>query len=356
MMLLAESKAAQTPEPEQGVIEEARRREHSRRLRSASAALATLAALGALAAAGIFAGRGPSAPEGPLHLPAEQALSPAAAPHAAHSSVVVRVSPNLNGAEAGWCVRVILRAVITGGCAPLPTTTTPLLSDGTSWGYRERDDTTVALTASEVRSVEFSDGHRAPAVPAPDLPYGMRIAVLRTPHSHSLRTLIKSVAVFDATGRRIPERRVWGSGLAWRIWNPPAQPAKGACRLQLTGGYHANTEWGQVAAALRPYPGAIAGRGLLSCIDTEFYVPGRGMRASVLLDAAHPDRALPAPIPGLTPVPGLRGIYNRAISYGFEPLTARREGAAWLVVADGGRGGEEARIRLLRHLKIQLNR
>ena len=58
--------------------------------------------------------------------------------------------------------------------------------------------------------------------------------------------------------------RVRGSGLEWRIWNPPSPPSKGACSLSLTGGYHATTEWDQVAGALRPYPAAIDGRGFLS--------------------------------------------------------------------------------------------
>ena len=172
----------------------------------------------------------------------------------------------------------------------------------------------------------------------------------RTPHNPNLRTLIRWVAAFDSSGRRMTERRVLGSGLEWRIWNPPARPANGACRLQLTGGYHATSEWGQVAGSLRPYPGTIAGRGFLSCIDTEYYVPGRGMRASVLLDAQAPGSTPPAAIPGLAPIPGLRGFFNASNGYDFEPLSARREGTAWLVVAGGGRGAEEARVRLLQHL------
>ena len=64
MMLLAESEA-ETPEPEQGVIEEARRRKRSRHLRRASATLASLAALAAgISAALILTGRGTKTPEG----------------------------------------------------------------------------------------------------------------------------------------------------------------------------------------------------------------------------------------------------------------------------------------------------
>ena len=214
--------------PQQGVIEEARRRKRERRLRWAAVVLA-IASLATLAAALTFAGGGGRAREAPLHLPAEETGAAFRDAGRAAGSITVGVSPNLNGAEAGWCIHVILRGVITGGCAPLPTATTLVLSDGTSWGHGERQDTTVALTAPQVRSVEFSDGRRRPALPAAGLPYGMRVAILRTPHDPRLSTLIRSVAAFDAAGRRMTERRVSGSGLQWRIWNRrrnrPPEPA-----------------------------------------------------------------------------------------------------------------------------------
>jgi len=357
MTLLADRPTSENPapaEPRQGVIEEARRRERARRLRRRRVALAA-GAIAALAAGLLLARGGASAPPAPHHIPPEPAIPATPDLRGAHDSVLVRVSPNLTGAEAGWCFRVVMRAVITGGCAPLPTATTLVLSDGTSWGNGERDDTTVALTAPDVRSVEFSDGARRPASPQPGLPYGMRVAVLRTRHNPSLRTLIRSVAAFDAGGHRMTERRVTGSGLEWRIWNPPSPPSKGACSLSLSGGYRAKTEWGQVAGALRPYPAAIEGRGFLSCIDTEYYVPGRGMRASALLDAHAPARTAPAAIGGLVPIPGLRGYFESDGEYGSEALDARREGKAWLVVTGGGRGAQEARVRLLQHLRLAIH-
>ena len=356
MTLLADRPESETPapvDPQQGVIEEARRRERDRRLRWASILLA-VSALAALAAVLTFAHGATKVREGRLHISAEPVGPAPADPHRAGDSVLVRVSPNLNGAEAGWCVHVILPMVITGGCGLLPTATTLVVSDGTSWGSGERDDTTVAVTAPQVRTVDFSDHRRVRAVPAVGLPYGMRVAVLHTRHNPDLHTLIRPIAMFGAGGRRLAERRVNGSGLEWRIWNPPEPPAKGACRLDVTGGYDAKTEWGQVAGSLRPYPAPIDGRGFLSCIDTEYYVPGRGMRAAVLLDAHAPGRAAPATIPGLEAIPGTGGYLNVSNAYGAEPLTARREGNAWIVVSGGGRGAEEARVDLLRHLRVQI--
>jgi hypothetical protein len=125
-----------------------------------------------------------------------------------------------------------------------------------------------------------------------------------------------------------------------------------ATRLRAWG---ITAEWGQVATAIRPYPGQIIGRGFLSCVDTEYYVPGRGMRAAVLLDAAKPGHVAPAAIPGLDRLPQAPGLYNGTGDYASRgPMTAKREGNAWIVVAGGGRNAEEARIRLLRHLTVTL--
>jgi hypothetical protein len=125
--------------------------------------------------------------------------------------------------------------------------------------------------------------------------------------------------------------------------------------LHVSGLGGITARWGQVATAIRPYPSKIIGRGFLSCIDTEYYVPGRGMGAAVLLDAADPAASAPAAIPGLESIPQAPGLYNGAgglASHG--PITAKREGNAWVIVAGGGRDAEEARIRLLRHLTVTL--
>jgi hypothetical protein len=109
-----------------------------------------------------------------------------------------------------------------------------------------------------------------------------------------------------------------------------------------------------VATAIRPYSEPVIGRGFLSCIDTEYYLPGRRVRTAVLLDAARPGRTAPAAIPGMQPIPQAPGLYNTTGYYTLgEPMTAKREGSAWIVVAGGGRNAEAARIRLLRHLTVR---
>jgi hypothetical protein len=78
------------------------------------------------------------------------------------------------------------------------------------------------------------------------------------------------------------------------------------------------------------------------------------MRAAVLLDAAYPGHT-PALIPGLVRVRQAPGIYNTKQQLGIlEATTAMRQGNAWIVVSGGGRNAEEARIRLLRHLRATI--
>ncbi len=356
MLLLDRPSAA--PDPEQGVIEEARRRRHRRLLLSGAGVLAALATVVGAAALGsrratpphpAVADPPPGVPGAPRQLPVAAAL------RRSPLGVLVRVTPNLEGTQAGWCVQVIAARGESGTCGLLPTPGTPILSGSTGWGNGERFDTTVLVTSPEVASVAFADGRRVSTVGDRELPYGLRVALLRTRHRPGPPAggLEAVETAYDRAGRVIPVSAVRGSGLSWRIWNPPAAPSPGACALAVTGGYPARALWGQVAAALRPYPARVLGRGFVSCIDTEYQLPGARVRASVLLDASSPARAAPAPIPGLAAVPGLPGFYETDPEYGFESLLARREGDTWLVAA-GGAKDLKARARLLAHLRVSV--
>ncbi|MGO8907502.1 MAG: hypothetical protein ACLQMH_18050 [Solirubrobacteraceae bacterium] len=106
-------------------------------------------------------------------------------------------------------------------------------------------------------------------------------------------------------------------------------------------------QWGHVVQTIHAFPGRIVGRALLSCIDTEYYLQHWGLDAAVLLDAEHPGR-LPAPIPGLTPVPGAARFYNGPGEAFSRGLTASRSGNAWLVIEGGS--GTAQRVDVLRHL------
>jgi hypothetical protein len=341
--------------PDQGVIEEARRRQRSRRLRASLAVLLALAGAGIL----IAATTGGTAPtEAPLHLPPEP--SPLLARHAGSTSqpIVVRLSPNLEGGQAGWCVTILDKSGEAGPCGPLPTVGHPLLAGTSGWTHGDSDITTTEITAPRIAYFLVNGTRRVATKRLRGLPYRLRVAIIHTPlrgsADRALAARLSTIVPLDVGGKPIAESRDYGA-VWFRDWNRPATPLKGPCQLHVSGLGGIIAEWGQVATAIRPYPGQIIGRGFLSCIDTEYYIPGRGMRAAVLLDAANPGRIAPAAIPGLSPIPQAPGLYNSTSDYAFRgPMTAKREGNAWVVVAGGGRNAEEARIRLLRHLTVTL--
>jgi hypothetical protein len=325
------------------VIEQARRRRRARRTRLVlSCALLGGALIWLIIAAASGGTRAPRQ----LRLPTE-------APHPVRlrgGALLVRLTPNLEGSMAGWCVDVETRGGSRGTCDPLPTRAHPFMEGGTGWSLGERAATTVVVTAPAVAQVRFEGGLRAPTVPMASLPYGMRVAILHTPHSPRPRA-IRVLATLGASGQTLSRSPDYGDGIPFHDWGGRQGSPRGSCELRLSAGSHATPEWGQVGLAIHPYPGAIVGGGFLSCADTEYYVPGRGMRAAVLLDAQHPNASVPAPIPGLVAVPQVPGYFNANPDEGLqEPLTARREGDAWVVVAGGGRDAEAARIGLLEHL------
>lgn len=339
--------------PEQGVIEEARRRQRSRRLRVSLAALLVLVGAGAL----IAATTGSTTPvEAPLHLPPEPPSLPAG--HTGQGSITVQLSPNLEGGQAGWCVTIFETGGASGTCGPLPTFGHPLLTGTSGWTHGDNYITTIEIIAPRVAYFLVNGTRRVATKTLPGLPYGLRVAIIHTPlHGSPDRQgaafrSSPTVVPLDARGKPIAESSDYGA-VWFRDWNRPATPLKGPCQLHVSGLGRITAEWGQVATAIRPYPGQIVGRGFLSCIDTEYYLPGRGMRAAVLLDAAKPGRVAPAAIPGLERIPQAPGLYNGTGDYASRgPMTAKREGNAWIVVAGGGRNAEEARIRLLRHLTV----
>jgi hypothetical protein len=370
-----EAAASAPGEPNQGVIEEARRRQRSRRIGVSLAVLLAFTGAGILLAA---ATGGKTPAEVPLNLPPEP--PPLAARHAGSTSqpISVSLSPNLEGGQAGWCVTILEEnGGADGTCGPLPTVGHPLLISTSGWTHGDSDITTTEITAPRVASFLVNGTRRVATKTLPGLPYGLRVAIIHTPlhgsadrlaavdrrpsdrrrptHRRLAGTLAAQSAVpLDAQGKPIAESRDYGA-VWFRDWNRPASPLKGPCQLRVSGLSGVTAEWGQVATAIRPYPEQIVGRGFLSCIDTEYYVPGRGMRAAVLLDAANPGASAPAEIPGLRPIPQVPGLYNGAggpASRG--PITAKRAGNTWIVVAGGGRNAEEARVRLLRHLTVAL--
>lgn len=213
-----------------------------------------------------------------------------------------------------------------------------------------RDSTTVAVTTPQVAAILVDGNSRVPTIPLPGLPYGLRGARIvtanescassgRLPHHPTGPTLValdsQGQPIAQKNQRMPPQARV-------RPWRYPGRPPHGSCGLQTTGLPGISASGGEVASAIRPFPGRLVGHAFLPCIETVYHLHGMPLRALVVLDAADP-HALPAPIPGFKPVHGAAGFFGEGGT-----LTARRSGNAWLVVGQGRNLAQ--RMSLLSHL------
>jgi hypothetical protein len=331
---------------DQGVIEEARRRQRTRRVRAALGVLLAAAGIAGLVWALTAGGQPASSRQAGRPGATGVARSRAAAP-----GFNMRLSPALDGGQYGWCVGVEEGAggIGSGTCAAMPVTSAPVAMEMSSASLKKHQQSILLLTIPRVAAVLVNGRRRVPTVTLPGLPYGLRAArivlpvrVTTTPAGRHVLPLPPEPAVvaLDAQGRPLPNRSVRGPD------ERPDASGRGPCALHSGGLPGLAAQWSHVASAIEPYPGTVVGRAFFSCIDTEYYLQHWPLDAAILLDAAHPG-AVPAAIPGLTPVPAAPGFFNGPGDFKGE-LTATRHGNAWLVVAGGS--GLAQRIEVLRHL------
>ncbi len=339
------------PAPEQGVIEEARRRRRLRRARAGAAALAGLAVIGLIswaAAAGHSSGSG-AAGSASRH----GGATPRTAPRGGFG---IRLSPALDGGQYGWCVGIEepgLAGIAGGGCSATPNTGQPLSMVLSSSDATTRSETIVALTAPSVAEVLVGKRRIATEL-LPGLPYGLRAAravlpllAKRTPAGRVVYEMPPepSLVALDSAGRPIRQSilhsRPEGGGLTHR----------GPCGISAAGVPGLAAQWSHVAARIQPFGGELIGSAFFSCIDTEYYLHGWPLDAAILLNAKDPT-GMAAPIPGLAALPGSPGVVNGPGDFKGE-LTAKRIGSAWLVVAGGS--GLAQRLDVLRHLRASIS-
>jgi hypothetical protein len=341
MLLLGHGSHPSTaPDPQQGVIEEARRHRRARRVRAACA----LAAVALAAALSWALTGGPSgASRGPAPRAGAGAAAAAADSGAAHHLPFnVRLVPFVTAVgRAGWCEVNEERGVTgTSACGGVPTPAAPFLQIQ-SWGEaHSRVETQAAVTDPQIAAVLVDGARRVATVTLPGLPYGLRGVRIVTRRGATLTAL-------DTSGRRVAQD--------WRqpplqatvsSWRSPQAPPRGVCRLHARGLRGLSTSGGVLATSIRPFPGALVGHAFVPCIVTYFQLRGAPRRASVLLDAANP-RSPAAALPNFRPVPGAHGfVYDGG-------LTAMRAGNAWLVAGQGH--GSAQRVRLLRHLAVTVS-
>lgn len=323
--------------PELGVIEEARKRRHARRRRIAVSIPAVALALGLAA---VLSGGG-------SHAPSRDASRPTVARTGAGRSAGVTITPALTGGSYGWTVM----AGGGGTCCTMPVKGNPLAGET---GADSRDGYEVAsfLSGPELSAVLLK-GRRLP-MRIQRLPFGLRlvqVTIVRSKHSGRYGPATGwppvQLTALDARGRPLPRARVVdGPAVTARWWRRPQPIPAGPCGLQAHGLPGLSAQWGHVASAILPFGAPIVGRAFFSCIDTEYYFQKWPFDAAILVDAQHPG-AVPAPLPGMTPVSGAPGYYDAPAQW-REAGTARRLGDAWLLLA-GGRDLAQ-RLEVLRHL------
>jgi hypothetical protein len=324
------------------VIREARERRRSRHRQVASVLVVIGAGLAGCMAALLSGGR----------VARDAQPSPTLSAHRADTGFDVRLSPALAGGEYGWCIGIQYSSAIAGGgCGAVFSTADPIAWSASEASAGSRHETIVAITTPDVASVLLDGARRVPTVGLSGLPYGMRAVRIELPlevtrsrsgrlgfHRPPEATLVAlsgdgRVLPSSPTGRREPLVSVHGH--------------RAPCSISASGLSGLRRDWSHVAPAIHPALAPIIGRAFLSCIDVEYSVQNWPVDAALLLDATHPG-SLPAAIPGLRSIAGQQGYFNGPGDFKGE-LTAKRQGATWLVVA-GGRSLSQ-RLEVLRHLK-----
>jgi hypothetical protein len=338
-------------QPELGVIEEARARQHRRRVRAA-----VLLVVGVLAGTGaLLWGGANGGGSGSGSRPGRPARPPAPPIRAASNAAGARLAPALEGGSYGWNVF----HGEGGSCCTTPVRGNPL-GGGFTLEVRPSYELLTFLSGPELAGV-MVNGHRVPVATLPGhLPFHLRLVQAKIPKRPRVNAppptvpaapgLTPTLVPLDVHGRVIPTIAQANRRATIRWWERPGSAPRGPCQLRSRGINALTPEWGHVAGAILPSPDRIIGRAFFSCIDTEYYLHGWPLDAAILLDAAHPGTQ-PAAIPGLRAMASAPGYVNGpGDSHG--DLTATRVGNAWLVVAGGS--GSAQRLAVLRHLNATI--
>jgi hypothetical protein len=316
---------------EQGVIEEARRRRRSRRIRA-------VLAIVAVGLAGVIAWTLAGEPSwaGSAHASSASA-GVTEAGGSQPPAFNIRLVPVVSVVgEAGWC-EVIEERGVTGGsaCGGVPTPSEPFLQIQGSGEAKSRVETQTAVADPRVAAILVGGTRRVPTVALPGLPYGLRGARIVTSRGATLTAL-------DAGGHRIAQQ--WAQPArqgAVSSWRYPQAPPHGVCQIRAVGVRGLSISGGTVATTLRPFPGQLVGHAFVPCVVIRFRIGREPLKASLLLDAAHP-RSSAGGLPNFRSVPGAPGVLAEG---GLDAMRARN---AWLIVGQGR--GRAQRIGLLRHL------
>lgn len=221
--------------------------------------------------------------------------------------------------------------------------------------------TVIALVRAPVVAVSFK-GYKQIATHANTmLPDHLRGAIIELRDGSMSGPLLKpprfprgSLIAWSKAGKPIAQTFTPGPPLAFEVpvrsWSNAAPARRGVCGISVSGIAGLELRSGGVVSELTPHADVL-GKEFLNCAHSYYLLDEKWpLDAYVLLDAAHPG-ATPAPLPGMRPLTGHRGVF---IGPGPESgELARRIPGAWLVISAGE--GTSQRLRLLEHLHVTLH-
>lgn len=343
-------------DPQQGVIEEARKRQRRRRARLAVAG--TIVAVGLMALAFVLESSHASS--------ARQGASDAR--RSASSSgpdFNVRFAPALEVGRTGWQLFYEEHGAQMGGEGiGAALSSDPIVASDGSGASGSHRMIANFVTTSNVAFIQLNGNTRVPTVALPGLPYGFRAAHVVTTVSSAEESLPSGVGrqtqstvspvPLNAEGQPIPFRpnNLDPAQGTVRSWEYPGTTPTGSCGLSASNLGGLTAQGGKALRDMRPYPaklagGQIAGHAFLPCLSVLYHLHSVPLQAEILLDAAHPySRA--AALPDFKPVTSAPGFVDQG------SLTAKREGIAWVIVGQGS--GVSQRVELLRHLHALIMR
>jgi hypothetical protein len=353
--------------PDQGVIEEARRRQRRRHVGVAIGGLLTAVLVAGLAwtigGGGSNGARRPVGQGGrraPTYAPGRRGQVSGIRGSAPLTGTVpslpllhydVPVTPDLEAGKAGWCSdpRFAISGVpsphVGGGtCAPPYRPNAPILLAGeepisNAKGLLESSHTPLtdaqgntnlfwAIVASRVAAVRLRAGYVVAARRDDRLAPGWSavVAFVSGP--------LDPVAL-DSAGRVIAEPAIGSPSTlgptTTRRYGASSSPTSSPCSIRAPHLPEVSASWGVLAEHVPDLGSAVAANTLFSCARSWYSVKGstEAPSAAILVSAQQPQRPAPTP-PGLRPTTR-PGIFAED-GGGSGPLLAKRVGRAWLLV------------------------
>jgi len=260
--------------------------------------------------------------------------------------------PALHGGMVGWCAVLRGTAHDVARCPVSPLEGPRILYE--AWEAGPSGTRGFALTTADVGAVTVNAGGKGVATaPIPGLTVSLSAAVVAIPAPFPGTWPDE----FEGVVGGFAESQHGGFGaqpltpsltLPTAGWQAPQTPPAGPCELSAAPLKGLKPRAGRVVSSITPLAG-VAGRGFLSCADTEYAFAHSSLDAAILLDTAQPG-VLPVALPNAALVHHHPGLYSAPGWSG--QILARRVGDAWLALEGGS--SLRQRVQVLSHLRASV--